>query len=77
MSGGVGGGGATPPPTPIPGDLCRPSGPDGKGQAEGQARMRAVNLSLLLCVPHGRVQVEVRAAPDPGSRGSHGAEGSK
>jgi hypothetical protein len=26
------------------GDLCQPSGPDGKGQAEGQARRRAANL---------------------------------
>ena len=25
-------------PTLDPGDLCRPSGPDGEGQAEGQAR---------------------------------------
>jgi hypothetical protein len=26
------------------GDLCRPSGPDGEGQARGQARTRAANL---------------------------------
>jgi hypothetical protein len=26
-----------------PGDLCRPSGPDGEGQARGQARRRAAN----------------------------------
>ena len=26
------------------GDLCRPSGPDGEGQARGQARKRAANL---------------------------------
>ena len=28
------------------GDLCQPSRPDGKGQAEGQARTRAANLSM-------------------------------
>ncbi len=28
-----------------PGDLCQPSGPDGEGQAEGQARTRAANLA--------------------------------
>jgi len=27
-----------------PGDLCQPSGPDGEGQARGQARRRAANL---------------------------------
>jgi hypothetical protein len=31
-------------PTPDPGDLCRPSGPVGEGQAEGQAQKRATNL---------------------------------
>ena len=27
-----------------PGALCQPSGPDGKGQARGQARKHAANL---------------------------------
>jgi hypothetical protein len=27
-----------------PGDLCQPSGPDGEGQAEGQARKRAASF---------------------------------
>jgi hypothetical protein len=31
-------------PTLDPGDLYRPSGPDGEGQAEGPARTRAANL---------------------------------
>jgi hypothetical protein len=30
--------GSTPPPSRAPGDLCRPSGPDGEGQAKGQAQ---------------------------------------
>ena len=37
MSGGVGGGGATPPPTRSL-ETCQPSGPDGERQAGGRAR---------------------------------------
>ena len=34
-----------------PGDLCRPCGPDGEGQARGQARGRAANLRRYLTTP--------------------------
>ena len=57
-----GDGSERPPLTP---ETCRPSGPDSEGHAEGQARKRAVNLSLLLYVPHGRVQVEVTRCSGP------------
>jgi hypothetical protein len=50
----IGEGRGCPAPYPIPGDLCRPSGPDGEGQAKGQARRRTANLREEARVPIGR-----------------------
>jgi hypothetical protein len=50
----IGEGAGLPRAYPIPGDLCRPSGPDGEGQAKGQARRRTANLREEARVPIGR-----------------------